>query len=65
MSNKIDTTTKKHLDERALLHHGWIRGKRKDGGIDWLYPGDMQPRTMSEAMEITRHAYPELYGEAT
>ena len=58
MGNGKPQTTMK---ERDLFKHGWIRGKRKDGGIDWLYPGDMQPRTFQDAVEITVNAYPEVY----
>jgi hypothetical protein len=55
------TTT---LNEKKLLSHGWMRGKRKDGGVDWIYPGDWEPRTFKQACEIMRKAYPELYGVA-
>lgn len=52
----------KTLTEKKLMEHGWMKAKRRDGGLDWLYPGDMQnPRTYRDACEITAMAYPKLY----
>ena len=42
------------------MQHGWLKGNGRDGGVDWLYPGDMVPRTLHEAEELAAGAYSQL-----
>lgn len=55
---------KKRLTVNGLLKHGWIKAKMKSGETEYLYTNDgngFNRYTLTEAMQITRNAYPDEY----